>query len=418
MSAFSGSRKPCGVYQLWVKDFEEMAVRALLCLLSIVSATAVSGQTTRPAIAKPKPNQAKPVPLKGVKTLADLQAQPVIRIGSGQKVRLGISADRVPLGGGVLVYCLWEGTSWKHWPKSGWQPMSMSRFLGPMRVCWTDGNRRTGGRIFVTPHPKKAPPSPSLWMTLVPVTTEGRRRLAVYVHDRAIIAPITWEDFDRPGLSVHDGSALSPIAAAATVHGTRPAAQAWTVLLPSHWNLHGAGSPEALPQFSGLQWVPIDTLNKGRLPGILPEKEGSLRVEIEGDRLTLSADQDINSRPDRYTLLRFWVNGKPVPWSARRLFLCDAGIEYPLRKITGKIRWPDLVPGLKRGDRLRVQALFCYGGWWNTADDGLFPSRIGDWQSVKPSLLSKPVRFTYQPPKSATQPATRRTESPRPGLSP
>jgi hypothetical protein len=353
----------------------------ICCLLSVLAAAPRAA--TRPASAPA--GEGRPPTIQVVRTLAELQAQPVIRIGKGSAARLGISADRVPIGSAVVVYCLWEGTSWAQWPKPGFQWMSECRFLGPLRLCWTDRQTHSAGRLGMPAHPEGNPPSPVLLRTLLPVRKEGPQRLGVYIYDR---------------------TPLGEFEATATVHGTRPAAQAWTVLLSSRWELDGGGAPEALPNLSGLQWTPIAEVKKGALPGIVPAKAGKLRLQIKADLLTLSADQDLSSRPDRYTLLRFWLNGKPVRWTGRCLLLMDRGIEVPVPSVTGRIRWPDLLPGLKAGDRVRVQALFCYCGWWNTGEEEVRTSLASPWRAARPSLLSRPVEFVYQPPPTTTRPSS------------
>jgi hypothetical protein len=65
------------------------------------------------------------IPVVG--TYGDLLGQPVIDLGAGVRIRLGIEALTIPAGGGTLLYCLTEGYAPRHRGDSQYA-------LGPVEV--------------------------------------------------------------------------------------------------------------------------------------------------------------------------------------------------------------------------------------------------------------------------------------------
>ena len=66
-----------------------------------------------------------------MKTFGELAAQPVIDLGDGVKVRVGIESRSISVGSGVMIYCLTEGYE----PAMKWEGDDR---VGPVRVKVVD----------------------------------------------------------------------------------------------------------------------------------------------------------------------------------------------------------------------------------------------------------------------------------------
>jgi hypothetical protein len=131
------------------------------------------------------------------------------------------------------------------------------------------------------------------------------------------------------------------------------------------------GQGIALPNVIGFWGLATDPQTEGagaRLPALLPEEAGGLRLTVDPDTLLLRVEpgQEITSgRPDWHFLARWWVNGKPffprpvLPIPQRggvKLDFSDEDVAMQLRLDAKKL-------GARPGDRVELQLLYCPSGW-------------------------------------------------------
>jgi hypothetical protein len=231
-----------------------------------------------------------------VQSLGDLDAQPAIEFRPGCVARFGVSDAEVPVGSGVLVYCLLDcGAAGRLDFKLG-----SGVTLGPYSLRWLDD------KAF-RPKVKRYPTRGScrrrreLFVAVMPVACEKSRELGIYLDGVGLVAK-------------------------SRITGRSPRAQAWYPLLSAKWDVP-EGTPEVLPARDGDLPVAPKELEGGKLPSLVPDCEGGLEVRAEAQSIHLSSAEGMSSRPDRQIVARFWVNGQPVLWCDRKELLDDQGME-------------------------------------------------------------------------------------------
>jgi len=326
---------------------------AALALFFALLAAGCSGTAGTPGRGAPTVRQ--------VRLLAELERQRPIRLplaGAGT-VRLGVSDRTVRRGGGVVLYCLWEGDEWPPGPLRRVRGIR----LGPLTVRDRTSPLRTAAPIR---RHAKVVPRRALFAATVPVVKKGTDELGVYFGGKLV--------------------------AQADITTSGPPAPSWRPFP------RGAASsidsmPHALPALRGELSIKREDLKDGRLPVLFPDAEDGLDLGVEGGSFRLSARTPLSSRLDRHLLMRVWFNGKPLLWDGIQRSVDTAGTSRAEKTARGKLNWKRLLgKELKDGDEISVQVLYSARGWVHVMrgvqEETDYPKR-----SYAEPLLSRKVTF-------------------------
>jgi hypothetical protein len=128
----------------------------------------------------------------------------------------------------------------------------------------------------------------------------------------------------------------------------------------------------ALPYIKGDRGLAADPKVVGsgaRLPGLLPEAAGGMKLSVDPKTFLLRVEggEDFGTaRPDWYFLTRWWVNGKPFLPQPVRHIQQKEGPDYMLGGETGlavRLRLDAMKLGARPGDQVELQLLYCPKGW-------------------------------------------------------
>jgi len=333
-------------------------------------ATAIS--TAAFAAEKPAPTTraaaTRPVKIAVVRTYDQLQAQPVITLPGGTKVQLGLESAECPRNGGALLYCLAGGTFVPKSRRKGW--------LGPVRVA--AASRRPEAKTH-------------------PVELFARRSAHDLRNAKALFArAIVPAGKGRTYVSVQDATGREIAIATLAARKDRP--NPWTPLLRDkyrraaedeappnrrvpNWYVENGRTGPAIPY-----WDPAAVLDlvegryagqqagkypKGeRLPTCLPRgTHPAIRAEVRSDAhstvLTVTAAASIYTcHPKDHFLTRWWVNGKPfIPKPVMAHLSEGNGVLTRGTRLRLHLLLNPAKLGAKKGDRIRLQLLYCHRGW-------------------------------------------------------
>jgi len=292
--------------------------------------------------------------------------QPAIDLGKGVRVRLGIEAAECPADGGVLVYCIAEGYDGSC--GAGW------RVLGPVRL----DVRRERPREIRHIHQK-------LGRLLRLDAANLRKSRALF----ARAAAVTRAGKYRISVQTAKGREI----AFARLLARQDAASPWMPWLmskpgpnPKHkvpnWYVENGRAGPAVPRWDGSRILVREPLGEKThpklspqtpLPACLPERPvAGVKTTVQGNAVTIAfpaGSLGVQS-PRQQFLTRWWVNGRPVMPKPARLARLNR-LEQEIRAVQafnpGEYRLhvilaPDRL-GAKTGDRVRLQLLYCRGGW-------------------------------------------------------
>ena len=331
-------------------------MRNILALIATVLICAVPA----PAADEQPVYVAVPV-VAAVRGWGDLLAQPVIDLGGGVRVRLGLESATGAASSSMLLYCLAEGFTA---PNSG----SGEDHLGPVRISLAvDGvwEQKTQ----------------NVWSRQISESRQDARDLPLFARMIPIAKPATY--------AVAITNAGGKLLATASVVVTTVDPNPWGSLGTSRFlraperapaepgakssalvSFGFVGSFPAIPTCDGLQALAWYQPNQGDqvhqpLPRLLPATpDPRLKLSWRGGRLVLDSELPLMICGGYLPILmRWWVNDRQlVPSSAtRQKFNGGAIVEVHQVVLDGDL--DPAVLGAKSGDRIGVQLLYCPYGW-------------------------------------------------------
>ncbi len=337
-----------------------------------------------------------------VKGWADLLAQPVIDLGAGVCVRLGLESATGAAGSGVLLYCLAEGFTP---PRSG----SGEDWLGPVRISLVvDGvrcvraksmwSRQVGDRHPVLGLPLYArmisipmPGSYVIGIEAAPaIDITNERTLATATIVGVVEADLPWSNLGAPAR----GTGL--------LEETADQALAKAVVIPCGLT----GTFRAIPIWDGMEALShLPDADQARfrqpLPTLLPTTpDPHLKLSRHDGFLVLDSQVALAfCAGDPSFLARYWINDQPFIPAA------GAGARYGgicFNDVHRVALQCDLDPAAlkaKSGDRIGVQILYCPGGWTWSGQDGAEhlagPLTLETDPDLPPALLSNRLDFVF-----------------------
>lgn len=321
-----------------------------------------------------KPQKAPPLAV--VRTWGDLVSQkPVVfqpPAPKGQpapaplRCKLGISGSTAEHYGGVVLYCLVEGGG-----DSG-DGFGGREAFGPFKISVREPGDTSTAEAGEGPMMRyaKKPGEACLFMKTVPLGATGIYHIQVGELSN---------DAKKPeSTTIAEATVSVP-----EKHGT----------LWSPWNdpdkePDGNGSTDdenfslmevanpaggvAVPNWDGSTAVPIAKIPDAKLPlpQIIPAAaDPGIQLSVKGSVLAVKLADDETSiyYPDDRFLTRWWVNGKPVllkpDAQARRWPRALAAPEIMVKEIRFQMDFHPERLGVKKGDTVGVQLLFCPRGW-------------------------------------------------------
>ncbi|MDD5260365.1 MAG: hypothetical protein PHD76_00810 [Methylacidiphilales bacterium] len=175
----------------------------------------------------------------------------------------------------------------------------------------------------------------------------------------------------------------------------------------------------ALPKSEGSEPIFLNNIPnaKSPLPEFIPSKpyEG-IQLSLKGNELIVKLDEKeglTDCFPDEYFLTRWWINGKPfipkleIPTNAIKL-RAWCGHVSPVKEMHFRMEFHPEVLGVKKGDRVGMQLLYCPRGWEYVGPvqmDQALKAQTEDEYPKPISRLSNRIDFIYSgDPKSIAQP--------------
>jgi hypothetical protein len=336
----------------------------------------------------PLPHPAQFPALPVVRTWAELLALPAIDLGDGATVRLGVEAVQAPQWGGVLIYAYTEG--YDHLT-----PRLVNRDrLGPLWVSVRfegtslDSTRTGPGGADKTW--QLGDKQPRLFCKTVMIDRPGKYTFTIRTGEGAALAAGTITGF--VAADFHPWTPL--LLGRDTSHERVGEKYLWRRDGPAEVTVPFQGI--ALPNqiaFAGTSRTPwtmgarrirrdgVDVTDErdpayekeigtsfgnGPLPRLLPDApDPNFALSIDAERTLRIEPCDVDSRPDRRFLSRWWVNGKPViptpgePPESR----INGMVARPVEDRDTLIRLDPKADWFRTGDLVEVQLLYCPAGW-------------------------------------------------------
>ncbi|MBA3936593.1 MAG: hypothetical protein H0X38_03955 [Planctomycetes bacterium] len=349
-------------------------------LLSVLSAALALAAETSPT--------APTIPAVAVvQDWAELLAQPVIDLGGGVRMRLGLEAACCASGSGVLLYCLTEGFT----------PLAAGNgedWLGPARTTLVvDGVRTLRDR--------------SVWLREIGHDQQRHPGLPLYARMIAIPKPGTYV----VGIEIahaHDNE-RGPTLATATIAGTGEAAHPWgnlgasaridealaqpqdEILAPAIAIACGfTGMLRAIPawdEHQPLAHLPDTTrhLEHRPLPTLLPTTpDPRLTLSWHGGFLVVDSQvaMTICAGCPPF-LVRCWINDQPFHPAIGAGKLQGGICHQNVHRVALHCEFDAAALKAKSGDRLGIQILYCVGGW--------------NWSGESLQHLAQPVTLDTEP---------------------
>lgn len=311
-----------------------------------------------------------------VGSMAELKKQPQLVV-AGVPVRIGIESAKVPLGGGVLAYCLWEPEKDRVYTGTG---SYRSAQLGPLTVRVTQTGVATTTiqqRLDFTP------------------TDPGEAQVAV--------APIKAQVAGK--CEVEFCSLDGTVVAHATVEAVKDAGPVWYPLRPA--NEAKGANPATLSAtvtvapFAALPRWPTNAVGKAEEPWrtfVPAAADPDLQAAVADGKLTLAAKGPLNVNSAGTNLLtRWWVNGAPATLAAKGarvlspaqqpvLMNGDVKMELKLDGVTDAL-------GAKPGDKVEVEVLYSWYGWDYSTSAVSRIIQPGERSAASPVKLSNRAGF-------------------------
>ncbi|HWB58095.1 MAG TPA: hypothetical protein VG733_01320 [Chthoniobacteraceae bacterium] len=332
----------------------------------------------------------------------DLLAQKPASVRSAG-CKLGISAATGAVNGAVVLYCFTE--------KDPGEVPDGEDTLGPLTVD-VEG---PGDAIAQVKEKRSAlayarrEAAGYLYMKIVPLRIEGKYRVKL-------------SEETKEG----DKLVTRVVAEAAVEVAGKPAAQAWSPWCDpdkeqpadalaegddEYASMDVANPPGgvALPDWPGYERVAIEKLPKAAqpLPPVFPaETDPSVKLEIKDGDLAVKLDEEISIYfPDEKFLTRWWVNGKPfVPDPAKLPQQKPRALAAPeilVKEARFHMEFHPERLGVKKGDTVAVQLLFCRRGWTALGEAQMARQKEAQLRDGEPvnllfiSRLSNKVEFVY-----------------------
>ena len=141
----------------------------------------------------------------------------------------------------------------------------------------------------------------------------------------------------------------------------------------------------ALPKWDGDAPTFFSKLPEGNRPlpqWIAAQPDADIQLKLKNRELVVRFDEEISIQsPEDSFLTRWWVNGKLFtpktgPLEARRYL--SPGRQGPVKEVHFRLEFHPEYLGLKKGDTVGVQLLFCLYGWEETG-----PKRATDMSQVE-----------------------------------
>jgi hypothetical protein len=301
--------------------------------------------------------------IRVVATWADLLRQPVIDAGGGVRVRLGISATRCPRWSGVLLYAYAEGYG-------DYRPSRTNcDRLGPLWI-----SIRFGSRFLDAPNEPRLPRRWSevprtrqlLFARPVMIDNSGRYSIAVRTEAGGEVGSAVVTGTEDPAKPFHPWSPLLHLEDAQYLTGVGAMMERTAPAVATN-----PGQGIALPLLMGdmhLAEAPKAPARMARLPALLPEEAGGMKLTIDPETLLLrvEAGRAVTAFACGCQFLaRWWVNGRPfLPRPARPTpRKGDLGTLYQFKDVEIQLRLDATKLGARPGDRVELQLMYCPWGW-------------------------------------------------------
>ncbi len=373
----------------------------------------------------------KPLPLAEVHTWGDLLAQkPVtlqIKTAPSEKqdatsaekkplsFRLGIDRTHAKLYGTVVLYCLAQGNIGQMDGEQPHSDPSLGPFLidvqGPLKIAALKDLKAIVADRYMMSH------SNALYIQTVPLNQKGFYTITLqqavggieghYMAMVKVSVPSELETPWSPWMEPNGNSGSN-------------AQPAETEERYSEMEVSNPSSRIALPNWDGAEPIFLDKLpdKKLPLPEFIPDRpDAGIQLTLKGSTLIVKLDEELSVvYPDVAFLTRWWVNNKPfIP----KLEFQDSqrngtGAAGRVKEVHFVMEFHPEVLGVKKGDRVGVQLLYCLGGWEYVGVAQMaqaqepraqLADKSEDMQIPSISRLSNRINFIYSgDPKSIAQP--------------
>ncbi len=307
-----------------------------------------------------------------VRTLDELRKQPPVKLPNGVTVRLGVSSTEARIGEGVLLYCLTARV-----------PLIVNQ----------EGDRDVLGPIT---YEVKQP------IELLRAKEDVLRCPSAWSADEVLFCEFAGTHFKGKyeiRFLTTDGELLCSV----SVTGRLTATHHWVPVECKHEGgkyvfLYPTGGGAARPSFHGYNGIcrpkhlPKLPLDDNAAP------TGDFSISLERSKLTMSFDSPVHCEPRENLLWRWWINGKPVVETSPLSELLKENGRKDLRptaSITGTLEFDGAKLGVKPGDMISLQILYCPWGWQSVR--GLQKLERLDAYVENPHLrLSNRIEFKYE----------------------
>ena len=316
-------------------------------------------------------------PLSVVRIWKDLLAQPVIDLGGGVKIRLGIENLKSPKWSGVLLYCFAEG----------YAPAlkgDLNNMVGPVHVELQYGQVEHAQDISVSQRQSSdmdevLKRSKVLYCKLIPINRIGKLRITLRKSKDG--DPLARFELEGTDDSFHPWMPL--------VFGNGHAEQLEPPTNQEKDVSVGAVSMRsdgiALPDWDGQQGMIFDDKKRdmeAMLPKAVPATESpQMTIAVKGNAIRIASTSDfLVRRPDWHFLSRWWVNEKPYIPKQLTEFPGDAdGLVSTGRTLDLHVTFDAEKIGAKKGDKIGLQLLYCRDEW----------SWVGDVMMAKAHMFER-----------------------------
>lgn len=296
-----------------------------------------------------------------VKTWKELLAQPVIDLGDGIKVRLGIENQKCPKWSGMLLYCLAEGYA----PPS---KEDADNVVGPVRVEIQYGDVKIAESVGSYATAKSdfddvLKGSKVLYCKLVSVDRVGKVKVTLRKSKHG--DPLARFELEGSDDSFHP---WIPMQLHRDDNLVPAATDEKDVTVGSVSNRHDG---IALPNWDGRQPILFESKNiklaeADALPNAIPTTESpAMTIAVRGKTIRITSTfAFLVRRPDWHFLSRWWVNGKPyVPKQLEEFPSDQDGLVDKGKTLDLHVLFDPKKIGAKKGDKIGLQLLYCRDEW-------------------------------------------------------
>lgn len=328
-----------------------------------------------------------------VKSAEELAKLPVIHVGNGWDVQLGL-AEPGPIEGPWKFLVCRAARADQSKPRAFEEKRASGTLLGPVTYKCDWNGRPLALNAFGVPATMEQSKGPLVYVGTVLLSRDGQCTLKVNAPGGVVLAertlevkepaPCWWGEFSgrRRGVEM---ARLRGVPEA--INDVVP--HAASVIVPLPWQQDAMA----------------------RLPG---EKDslGALRVSVRNGVITVDSDEPMVYPTVGYTAARFWVNNRPVGLPLReppqQYDRFGGGMMSVTKQFDVALDLPAVLGTLAVGDRVALQVLYCPAGTGPVYAGRQVGEGIVRFQGVSRFLISNRVEFIVTPEMLAARGASTR----------